>query len=144
MTSTTSDRTFDAGRAAGNPAAEHEDAATLRRLSRLAYLLDDRYRIPGTNVRFGLDSIVGLVPGIGDLATAAVSGYIVLEGRRLGVPKRVLMKMAGNIAVDAAVGAIPLVGDLVDIHWKANRKNLHLLLDHAECERPGATRLARA
>ncbi len=96
----------------------------------LAALLDDRYGIPGTNVRFGLDAVVGLLPGIGDLAGAALSGYIVLEGRRLGVPKRVLLNMMKNIAVDAALGTVPIVGDLADIQWKANRKNVHLLIEH--------------
>ncbi len=110
--------------------AERDAGKSLRRLSRLAGLLDDRYRIPGTNVRFGLDAIVGLVPGVGDLAGAALSGYIVLEGRRLGVPKRVLLKMLKNVAVDAALGAVPVIGDLADIQWKANRKNVHLLIDH--------------
>lgn len=114
----------------------HRDTAqSLRRLSRLATLLDDRFGIPGTNVRFGLDAIVGLVPGVGDLTGAALSGYIVLEGRRLGIPKRLLMKMVGNIAVDVAVGVIPIVGDLADIQWKANRKNVHLLIDHLHEQR---------
>jgi hypothetical protein len=104
----------------------------LHRLSRLAFLLDDRFRIPGTNVRFGWDSIMGLVPGVGDAAGAALSAYIVLEGRRLGVPKRLITKMVGNIAIDAAVGVIPIVGDLADIGWKANRKNVHIVMDHLD------------
>ena len=115
--------------------AERDAGESLRRLSRLAGLLDDRYRIPGTNVRFGLDAIVGLVPGVGDLAGAALSGYIVLEGRRLGVPKRLLLTMVKNVAVDAALGAVPVIGDLADIHWKANRKNVHLLIDHFHNQR---------
>lgn len=77
-----------------------------------------------------MDSVIGLVPGVGDLAGAALSGYIVLEGRRLGVPKRLITKMVGNIAVDAVIGVIPIIGDLADIQWKANRKNVHLLIDH--------------
>lgn len=115
--------------------AEHDTGKSLRRLSRLAGLLDDRYGIPGTNVRFGLDAIVGLVPGIGDLAGAALSGYIVLESRRLGVPKRLLLTMLKNIAVDAALGAVPIIGDLADIQWKANRKNVHLVIDHLDDQR---------
>ena len=65
---------------------------------------------------------------------AALSGYIVLEGRRLGVPKRLLVRMLGNIAVDAVIGAVPIVGDLADIQWKANRKNVRLLIDHLHTE----------
>ncbi len=132
MIYTSGEQFFDASIAAPeiDGTADRDTAQTLRRLCRLATLLDDRFGIPGTNVRFGLDAVVGLVPGVGDLAGAAMSGYFVLEGRRLGVPKRLLMKMVGNIAVDVVVGAIPIVGDLADIQWKANRKNVHLLIDH--------------
>lgn len=142
MSTSILDRSHDARVTAADEAyqtdhrADPVDEETLRRLSTLAFLLDDRFRIPGTNVRFGWDSIVGLVPGIGDLGTAAVSSYIVLEGRRLGAPKRLLMKMAGNIAIDAAVGLVPIVGDILDIQWKANRKNVNLLMDHARKGRP--------
>lgn len=104
----------------------------MRRLSRLASWLDDRFAIPGTNVRFGMDTVIGLIPGVGDLAGVMLSSYIVLEGRRLDVPKRLITKMIGNIAVDAAIGVIPVVGDLADIHWKANRKNVQLLIDHLD------------
>lgn len=81
-------------------------------------------------MRFGFDAVVGLLPGIGDLAVAALSGYIVVEGLGLGAPKRVLLKMVKNIAVDAALGTVPVIGDLADIQWKANRKNINLLIDH--------------
>ncbi len=143
MTTTTSVRSPELATATTHEAnADHVDRghhdATLNRLSNLAYMLDDRFRVPGTNIRFGLDGVVGLVPGIGDIATAAISGYIVLEARRLGIPKRLLMKMVSNIAIDAAVGIIPIVGDFADIHWKANRKNVRLLLEHAKSTRPDA------
>ena len=108
----------------------HRAAETMRRLSYFASWLDDRFAIPGTKVRFGMDTVIGLVPGVGDLVGAALSSYIVFEGRRLGIPKRLTTKMVGNIAVDAAIGAIPIIGDLADIHWKANRKNVHLLMNH--------------
>lgn len=151
MTTTTSVRSPELATATTHEAnADHVDRgdddydATLRRLSNLAYLLDDRFRVPGTNIRFGLDGIVGLLPGIGDVTTAAVSGYIVLEARRLGIPKRLLMKMVSNIAIDAAVGIIPIVGDFADIHWKANRKNVHLLLEHAKGTRTEAMQFAAA
>lgn len=138
MSSTYGDHSFDTAIMSErvDRGDERDTGKSLRRLSRLASLLDDRYAIPGTNVRFGLDAIIGLVPGVGDLAGAALSSYIVLEGRRLGVPKRLLLKMAKNIAVDAAVGAVPIIGDLADIQWKANRKNVHLLIEHL-AERDG-------
>ncbi len=101
-----------------------------QRIHNLAWWLDSAFRIPGTRVRFGLDSVVGLVPGIGDLATNLVAVYLILEARRLGVPVSALLRMARNVAVDAVVGAIPLLGDLADVAWKANRRNLAIVEDH--------------
>ncbi|ABA57933.1 hypothetical protein Noc_1444 [Nitrosococcus oceani ATCC 19707] len=100
------------------------------RLAKLAYWLDDRFRIPGTNWRIGADGLVGLIPGVGDGITTAVSAYLVLEARRLGISKAVLMRMIWNVAIDGLVGTVPLVGDLFDIRWKANRKNMQLLNEH--------------
>ncbi|KFI22527.1 hypothetical protein HW44_08785 [Nitrosococcus oceani] len=100
------------------------------RLAKLAYWLDDRFRIPGTNWRIGADGLVGLIPGVGDGITTAVSAYLVLEAQRLGIPKAVLMRMIWNVAIDGLVGTVPLVGDLFDIRWKANRKNMRLLNEH--------------
>jgi len=138
MTSTSSERYFEASFAT-DPVADgdaRDTGRSLRRLERLATLLDDRYVIPGTNFRFGLDAVIGLLPGVGDLAGAALSSYIVLESRRLGVPKRVLLKMAKNVAVDAAFGAVPIIGDLADIQWKANRRNVHLVIEHLRGKAP--------
>lgn len=134
MPSTYGEHSFDTAIVDENvgSGAEHDTGKSLRRLSQLANLLDDRYAIPGTNVRFGLDAVIGLLPGIGDLAGAALSSYIVLEGKRLGIPKRLLLRMVKNIAVDAAFGAIPIIGDIADIQWKANRKNVRLLIDHLD------------
>ena len=115
-------------------AAVGADERSVERLRRLAYLLDDRFRIPGTRYRIGLDGLVGLVPGIGDAATTLVALYIVLEARRLGVPLTKLGRMGINVGVDAVLGAVPLVGDIFDVAWKANRRNLALLLEHLDAE----------
>ena len=96
----------------------------------LARLLDTAGRIPGTNVRFGLDPILGLVPGLGDVAGAALTGYIVLVGARLGVPRSAIVQMVLNVGIDALVGAVPVLGDLFDIGWKANTRNLALIERH--------------
>lgn len=102
----------------------------LRRMRGLARLMDTALRIPGTRFSFGADSIMGLVPGIGDFAGAAISLYIVNEARQLGVPKDKLVKMLVNIGFDAAAGSVPVVGDLFDVYFKSNRRNLELVLDH--------------
>lgn len=102
-------------------------APRLHDLEALALLLDDRFRIPGTSIRFGVDGLVGLVPGIGDVATTLVSLYLVARARDLGLPGSVLMRMLGNVAIDSVVGAIPLLGDVFDVAFKANRRNIELL-----------------
>jgi Domain of unknown function (DUF4112) len=116
-------------------AAAGPDRRSIERLRQLAYLLDDRFRIPGTSYRIGLDGLIGLVPGFGDAATTLLSLYIVLEARRLGVPVAKLGRMGLNVGLDAVLGAVPLVGDLFDVAWKANRRNLALLLDHVDPDR---------
>lgn len=100
-----------------------------QRLEAIAEMLDDRFRVPGTNLRFGLDGVIGLVPGIGDTVTTAIGSYIVAEAWRAGVPRRHLARMGANLAIDWAVGLVPLVGDLLDFGFKANRRNVRLLLD---------------
>lgn len=102
----------------------------LRRVARLARFMDTAIRIPGTGIRFGGDSLIGLVPGIGDAAGGLVSLYIVNEARRLGMPNHKLVKMLGNIGADFAVGSVPLLGDVFDVMFKANRRNLDMILDH--------------
>lgn len=117
----------------GTGARDHlSRRATLERLEALAQLLDTALVIPGTNFRFGADAIIGLVPGIGDAITTAISAYIVYEARRLGVPRHVLMRMIGNVALDGLVGAVPLVGDLFDAMWRANIRNVRLLRKYLE------------
>ncbi|MBO0663633.1 DUF4112 domain-containing protein [Jiella sp. MQZ9-1] len=102
----------------------------LRRISKVARLMDTAIRIPGTGISFGGDSIVGLVPGIGDAGAALVSLWIVNEARRLGMPTRKLVKMLANVGIDTFGGAVPIVGDIFDVFFKANRKNLAIILEH--------------
>ena len=102
----------------------------LNDLRALASGLDDAFSIPGTGIRFGWDSIIGLAPGAGDVVTALLAAYIVAEAAKLGVPKRTLLRMAANVGVDLGIGAIPLLGDLFDLAFKANRKNMKLLEKH--------------
>ncbi len=96
-------------------------------LDTLEFWLDRAFRVPGTNYRFGLDALIGLIPGVGDLATGAISGAFVLAAMRQGAPIGLIMRMCWNILVDLVLGAIPLVGDLFDLAHKANTKNLPLL-----------------
>jgi hypothetical protein len=102
-------------------------AERIARLDALATLLDTAFILPGINVRFGLDALIGLVPGIGDAITTAMSLYIVHEARQLGAPRHVLLRMLANVALDGFVGAVPLVGDAFDVMWRANRRNMRLL-----------------
>ena len=107
-----------------------EHLARLRRIRGLVRLMDTALRIPGTRVSFGADSVLGLIPGIGDLAAAAVSLIFVNEARRLGVPNDKLLKMLINVGFDAVAGSVPVVGDVFDVYFKSNRRNLQLVLDH--------------
>ena len=117
-------------------------AGQQQRLSALrntARLLDSAFVVPGTSYRIGLDPILGLVPGIGDLVSPLFTVGILWQGRDLGLPRVVQVRMLGNVLLDALVGAVPLVGDLFDFAWKANEKNYALLELHAEEERPPTT-----
>lgn len=97
------------------------------RLEKLATFLDDRFTIPGTSIRFGFDSIIGLIPGVGDLITGALSLYIVFLAYRLGFRGSIIFKMLGNVAIDVILGEVLIVGDIADIFFRANRRNLALL-----------------
>jgi len=102
----------------------------LERLEKLADLLDARFVIPGTGVRFGLDSLIGLIPGIGDTATGFLSLWIVWQGIRLGVGPGTVIHMLFNVLIDTAIGSIPLLGDIFDIAFKANLANIRLIQRH--------------
>ena len=93
----------------------------------IARLLDDLVRIPGTKIGIGLDPIIGLIPGLGDVIGGAMSGYILLVAAQEGAPTSVLVRMLGNIALDSLVGLVPVLGDLFDVGMKANRRNVDLL-----------------
>ena len=100
-------------------------------LERLSYLLDDLFRIPGTHWRFGLDALVGLIPGVGDAATSLASFYILAAGVRYRVPKVTLLRMGINIAIDYLIGIIPVIGDMFDFAWKSNDMNIELIRKRA-------------
>jgi uncharacterized protein DUF4112 len=113
---------------------------TRRHLERLVALLDDMFEIPGLKIRFGIDPIIGLVPGIGDFLTGLMSMLVILAAWQRGVPKVTIARMLTNVAIDSFGGTIPIVGDLFDVAWKSNRKNYDLLL---QFEKRGETRTWR-
>ena len=109
--------------------------AVERRVRIVADLLDDAVRIPGTQLRFGLDPLLGLIPGIGDLVGGALSAYIIVEAARAGAPPALLLRMLGNVGVDSLIGALPVAGDAFDFAWKSNSRNVRLLRGHLETPR---------
>lgn len=111
---------------------------SLERARAIARIMDNAVRIPGTGIRVGLDALLGLFPGLGDVSGAVFGGYIVLLAARLGVSPVVVSRMLLNLGLDMATGAVPLLGDLVDVAWKANTRNLALL--ERAIEAPAATR----
>src|SRR5688572_15635723 len=102
----------------------------LERLRTMARLLDSAVTIPGTRYRFGLDALIGLIPGIGDAIGAILSTYLIFHAARLGAPRSTLVRMMANVGLDTIVGEIPLLGDLFDVGWKSNTRNLALLEEH--------------
>ena len=94
-------------------------------------LLDEAFRVPGTRLRFGWDAIVGLVPGLGDVATAVAACVIIVQARAMRVPGIVLVRMLMNVGIDLTIGIVPVIGDLADVFWKSNTRNLALLERHA-------------
>ncbi len=104
-------------------------------LRRLSQLLDNAIPIPGTKYRFGLDPILGLIPGGGDTIAGALGAYIIIEAARMGIPRKVLGKMIGNILFDSLVGTVPVLGDLFDVAWKANARNMTLLESNLSVDR---------
>jgi Domain of unknown function (DUF4112) len=112
------------------------DLASNEHLDYIAALLDDMFRIPGTQIRFGLDALIGWVPGIGDALAGIASFFIVFAAWRRGAPAVTLVRMIANVLLETTLGAVPVAGDVFHIFWKANRRNYRLLL--REKEQPGA------
>ena len=120
-------------------AARHD--AARERLDRLAWALDSAIRLPGTDIRLGADALLNLIPGIGNVATTALSAWMIREAWRLGASRGTLARMAGNVAVDGLISSVPLAGSVADIFWKANRRNMAILnrhLDEKAARRTGA------
>lgn len=108
----------------------HRNTQALRHIESLAKLMDSRFRFPGTNIRFGLDALLGLIPGAGDLSTFAVSSYMLYIMAQNGASGFVMARMILNVLMDGIIGSIPIVGDIFDIGFKANMRNLKLMQEH--------------
>ena len=104
-----------------------QEHAEISRLKRLAGVMDAAFVLPGTTIRIGWDPVVGLIPGIGDAASAFVSGFIIYRAARLGASGPLVVRMIGNVLIDAVLGAVPVLGDFFDVGWKANIRNVELL-----------------
>jgi hypothetical protein len=109
---------------------KNQDQPELKWLDTTTKLLDNQFRIPGTEVRFGFDFIIGLIPGVGDVVSLGISGVLVSVMARKGASGMVIVKMLWNILLDAVIGSIPVIGDLFDLSYRANRRNLALLKEH--------------
>lgn len=108
----------------------------IHHLRKLATLMDRAFTLPGTKIQFGWDSILGLIPGLGDTAGLAVSGYIVTMARQLGAPRWMVAMMVWNIFIDWLIGLVPFLGDIFDVGWKANIRNIELLEKYLEKRPP--------
>jgi hypothetical protein len=114
----------------GGGFTDAEAASRLKRIKRLAWLVDAAFVIPGTKFRFGLNALIGLAPGAGDAVLGVVSLYIIHQAAQLGVPRHLLMRMIGNVVVEVVGGSVPVLGDLFDVALKANVRNIRILEDH--------------
>ncbi|WP_373474762.1 DUF4112 domain-containing protein [Sphingorhabdus sp.] len=119
------------------PGMSSDPHAVRARVEAMEKILERAFHIPGTKIPFGLDTVVGLVPVLGDVVTAAMGAYIVWEARNLGMSKWQLIRMAANVGVDTAIGAVPLVGDVFDLVWRSNSKNLRIIKKHLDKHHPG-------
>ncbi len=116
--------------------------ATLNPIRRLSRLMDTSLRVPGTGFRIGLDPIIGLIPGAGDLISTAFSAYIIFLATRFGIPRQDLTEMIFNVALESVVGTVPLVGDLFDAFYKSNIRNLAILEKHLTAVEPEFSKVA--
>jgi len=118
---------FDFGHPAANPFGDLTREQRLARLDAIAKLLDVAFIVPGTNFRYGIDGLIGLIPVVGDIITTAISLWVVREARALGAPWYITTRMLGNVALDGVVGLVPLAGDAFDVMFRANVRNVRLL-----------------
>jgi Domain of unknown function (DUF4112) len=113
-------------------------APRLKRMRQLTRVLDSAISIPGTNQKFGLDPLLGLIPGGGDTVSAALSGYIIVEAALMGIPRASLMRMVMNLLLDTVVGTVPVLGDIFDVFSKANVRNMQIVESHVKAPQPSA------
>lgn len=118
---------FDFGQAGANPFANLTREQRLARLDAIAKLLDVAFVVPGTNFRYGIDGLIGLIPVVGDIITTAISLWLVREARALGAPWHITARMLANVAVDGAIGLVPVAGDAFDVMFRANVRNVRML-----------------
>jgi hypothetical protein len=125
------------------PGISNDPVAVRARVEALERILERAFVFPGTKIPFGLDSVIGLVPVLGDVVTACMGAYMVWEARNLGISKWQLIRMTANVGIDTAIGAIPVVGDAFDLVWRSNSKNLRIIKKHLDKHHP-ATRIIEA
>lgn len=125
------------------PGFGRDAASVRRRIEAMETLLEGMFTLPGTRRRVGLDSMIGLVPVLGDLVTAGLGAWIVWEARNLGMPKWQIARMAANVGMDTLIGAIPFVGDAFDFFFKSNTKNLRIIRKHLDRHHPGTVTIDR-
>ncbi len=123
------------------PDVGRDPQSVRNRVEAMEKVLERAFVIPGMNRPIGLDSIVGLIPVVGDIVTALMGAYIVWEARNLGMSKMQLTRMAANVGIDTALGAIPLAGDLFDFFWRSNSRNLKIVRKHLDKHHPGTRTL---
>ena len=124
--------------AAQIPAMSRDPHAVRQRVEALELMLERAFHIPGTKIPVGLDSIVGFIPVVGDLVTAAMGAYMVWEARNLGMSKWQLTRMGANIGIDTVLGFVPIAGDVFDFLWRSNTKNLRIIKKHLDKHHPGS------
>ncbi len=123
------------------PDVSRDPQAVRNRVEAMEKVLERAFVIPGINKPIGVDSLVGLIPVVGDIVTAVMGAYIVWEARNLGMSKWQLTRMATNVGIDTALGAIPLAGDVFDFFWRSNTRNLRIIRKHLDKHHPGTRTL---
>lgn len=130
-------KSFNTAKSIADLIPRHDDPAAIRqRVEILEALMENAFTVPGLKRRIGLDAIIGLIPVVGDVLTAAMGAYVVWEARNLGMSRWHLARMAGNVGIDTVLGAVPLLGDLFDIVFRSNTRNLRILRKHLDRHHP--------